>query len=68
MALLTPGQDVAEDRIRAWAVGRDDEEPLRGARKNCRVGTGKSIPGHRGNACQEVEKTLLFSAPFPGAP
>ena len=65
-ALLTPVQDVFEDRIRAWAIGRDDEGHLRGARKDCCAGTGKRIPRRRGRTCQQLGSPCYIPRRAPG--
>ena len=66
VALLTSGQDVVDDRICAWDVGRDDAGHLRGARKKCYLVAGKLIPRHRGRACQELGSSRFLPRRAPG--
>ena len=48
----TPGLDIKEDRICAWATGRDEDgkRERRGTLGHCYVGTGKRISRHRGKS------------------
>ena len=56
----TPGMDVVEDRLRAWAVGRDDEGSLWGICKSCYVGAGKRISAIGDVRARSWEASFIF--------
>ena len=66
MSHRASGVELAEDRLRAWAMGRDDEGPLRGAHNNCYVGTRRPNSRHRSRARQELGYPGFSSCWPPG--